>query len=543
MAAWRGITRKRGKCAAICACRGLESLQSFPGANGIPDLPLGDTLADFHVAQSMARDQCAYGTSKMEFTSLHAATHLLPKGWDFAKDGPWSCSWCDEVIYTEFGEQLAATTALAALRAQASHGEPAARKETKTELDLKLKLHAELHGDAILFDDLIMTNYSGTKPYIIDPMHCLELNLMKTLWNYSFGDRMTDYDREMVAEYLDEIGVHLDIKARGKRDPGQKWFSAAQADEFVLGDSHYKKSKSPGLVKNILAIIDIIFHKSTLEDSLSATNPLPVAKKPKTARKDRHTAPIAGGYGTTQVEEAGINPSDTSHLSLTALIGESELRDTRESILSYIRNRYGNQAGIVIQILTAWEAFGELLTEWRAKWDARTDPYRAKRALQFARCAREFQRALVSLSNSKQTSWYTHAVVWIVWQQLFFFGNTWPLSTISIESRNARIKKYGLRFTSWRPYAAGATTYSYIDRRSGKHVTADRKYSSSAVHQLLRRVGLAEKGWHTNSRFTAPDKLRLQIQLRSKLLKVDVGDAPPSNLQPATMLSVLSQKV
>ena len=179
MAAWRGITRKRGKCAAVCACRGLEKLQSYPGANGIPDLPTGETLADFHMAQSIARDQCAYGTAKMELPSLQDATHLLPEGWDFDRDGPWSCSWCDEVIYTTLGQQLNATTALAALRARASHGAPDDRKAAKKELDLKLKEHAELHGDAILFGELIMTNASGTKPFIIDPMHCLELNLIK----------------------------------------------------------------------------------------------------------------------------------------------------------------------------------------------------------------------------------------------------------------------------------------------------------------------------------------------------------------------------
>ena len=79
---------------------------------------------------------------------------------------------------------------------------------------------------------------------------------------------------------------------------------------------------------------------------------------------------------------------------------------------------------------------------------------------------------------------------------------------------------------------------SYIDRRSGKHVTSQRRYNSSAVHQLLSRVALAEKSWHTNNKFTAPDKLRLQTQLRSCLIKVEVGDPPPS-LPPATMLSEL----
>ena len=41
LAAFRGITQKRGKCSAICACRGLKSLQSYPGNDGIPDLPTG----------------------------------------------------------------------------------------------------------------------------------------------------------------------------------------------------------------------------------------------------------------------------------------------------------------------------------------------------------------------------------------------------------------------------------------------------------------------------------------------------------------------
>ena len=69
----RGITQKRGKCSAICACKGLASLQSYPGHDGIPDLPEGDTIADFHTAQAIAREQCGYGTALMELPSLQAA--------------------------------------------------------------------------------------------------------------------------------------------------------------------------------------------------------------------------------------------------------------------------------------------------------------------------------------------------------------------------------------------------------------------------------------------------------------------------------------
>jgi hypothetical protein len=541
----RGITQKRGKCSAICACKGLASLQSYPGANGIPDLPEGDTIADFHTAQAIAREQCGYGTALLELPSLQAATHRLPDDWDFERDGPWSCSWCEEVIYTAFGQQFAAEAKLAALRARIAAGgkDSADGKAAKLELDNTLKQHADLHGDALLLEPLLMTNQSGTKPFIVDPMHCLELNLMKTLWKYSFGDRMTDGDRELVAEYLSSIDLHLDIRAKGKRDPQQKWFSAAQADEFVLGDSHYSKSKSPGLSKNVLAIVSLIFDKGRpLAVSLAkAAEPeKPPAKKAKAvSRKDRHSTHTS--FGQAEVQAAGIDTTSTDHLSVADLTGAAAMGNGgsgQAAVLSYLRERYGNHAATVIQILKAWEAYGELFVEWRAEWEGDSDAYRAKRALRLARAARDFQAALTSLSNYKQKSWYTHATTWIVWQQVFNVGNTWPLSTISIESRNARIKRYGRRFANWRPLIQGFTAYSYIDRRSGKHVTSQRRYNSSAVHQLLSRVALAEKSWHTNNKFTAPDKLRLQTQLRSCLIKVEVGDPPPS-LPPATMLSEL----
>ena len=148
----------------------------------------------------------------------------------------------------------------------------------------------------------------------------------------------------------------------------------------------------------------------------------PPTKKPKTARKDRLTAPLPGGYRSL---EPGIDPLSTDHLSLDSLL-DSETAD-HPKLLAYLRGRYGNQAETVIQILTTFEAYGELFHEWRAPWDSDTDEYRAKRALQLARAARDLQKALNSLSNYKQKSWYTHALVWIVWQQIWLYGNVWPL--------------------------------------------------------------------------------------------------------------------
>ena len=408
----------------------------------------------------MARAQCAYGTAKLEFSSLEAATHCIPSGWDFERDGAWSCSWCDEVVYTAPGQMVAAVLALEALRARASCGDPAVRKAAKLELDKKLKSHAETHGDAVFLEPLIMKNKSGTKVFIVDPMHCLELNLLKTLWKYSFGDRMTAADCELVAEYLMSIGLHLDIKEKGKRDPGQKWFSAAQVDEFVLGTDYYKKSKSPGLIKNILAFCELVFDKHTVADSLTAAAEpdQPPAKKAKaTSRKDRHKAPISGSVGAAEVAAAGIDPTSTAHLSLDGLQGAADL-DSKELVLSYIRKKYGNLSGTIIQILTAYEAYGMLFSAWRAPWTSDSDEYRAKRSLQLARAARDFQAALNSLSNYKQKSWYTHLTTWIVWQQVWQFGNLWQPAHLSQE-RRWMDKMIDTHLYPHGPYAMGALDF------------------------------------------------------------------------------------
>ena len=63
--------------------------------------------------------------------------------------------------------------------------------------------HAEHHIDALLLEP--MSVRVGTDFFIVDPMHALQLNLIKTAWKYSFGDRMDEEQRRSVAEYLDEI--------------------------------------------------------------------------------------------------------------------------------------------------------------------------------------------------------------------------------------------------------------------------------------------------------------------------------------------------
>jgi hypothetical protein len=128
----------------------------------------------------------------------------------------------------------------------------------------------------------------------------------------------------------------------------------------VLGDAHFSNSKSPGLVKNVLAIISIIFDTSSVAASLAtATEPseAPPAKKAKaTSRKDRHAAPVADGHGQAEVQAAKIDPKSTDHLSIADLAGADMLGNGgsgQASVLSYLRQRYDNQAAAVIQIMKA----------------------------------------------------------------------------------------------------------------------------------------------------------------------------------------------
>ena len=139
---------------------------------------------------------------------------------------------------------------------------------------------------------------------------------------------MSDQQRERVAAYLLGIGVFLDIRPKGKRNPEQKWFSGSQFDEFVLGVLMRRKSKSPGLVKNILALIELVIDVPTVaaaaaeaaEASKAGECPAadaPAAKKAKApSRKARQQSAPAGGFGAAQAAElqAAMENGDDSFL-------------------------------------------------------------------------------------------------------------------------------------------------------------------------------------------------------------------------------------
>jgi hypothetical protein len=98
----------------------------------------------------------------------------------------------------------------------------------------------------------------GTNFFIVDPMHAFQLNVVKTAFKYSFGDRMDEEQRTDVAGYLDEIDLPLDIRVKGKRNPEQKWFSASAVDDFFLGCDEGARKVQP-LADNIWEIVQRVF--------------------------------------------------------------------------------------------------------------------------------------------------------------------------------------------------------------------------------------------------------------------------------------------
>ena len=544
LAAARGMRKCRGKAACLCACATSEQLQSYPGQLDPPirDLPSGNTIADFFAARDLAQSQCSYGSELMEYPSLRSSAHLLPEGYDFSVSGAWSCPWCGDEVWTEKGQLEADMARLLELREGAKFN-----KELKAELDKELKAHAELHASTIKYEDQVIK--VGTNRYIVDPLHCLLLNLAKTAWKYSFGDVMNPDDRELVAAYLTEIRLHLDIREKGKREQSQKWFSGAQFDEFVVGVLNGSRtSKSPGLARNILAIVELVYDAPTDAPAVPAPDvapaPAPAPKKKATSRRARQAAPI-GGFVQPDAPTSGPASDATAVFVTTEDLASLDEYDQYSAkapeIVSHLKSRYGNNASSVFSVLSMWEAYGRLYAAWRDKWESRTLEYRAIRCLRLARAARDFAQALKSVSDGKHKPWYVHMTTWIVWQQMWEVCDTWQLSTVAIETRGARIKRYGRTLPNWRPLVGGYTVYKYVSRQTGELKEELRTYKSSPMHQLLQRLLMSEESWHDDAGYNIPERLRLQATLQSQLLKLEIDDdTSRPRLPRPTMLSELA---
>ena len=199
---------KKGKAAALCGCKTLADLRSYPGDNNISALPEGDTVADYHKAVKILQEQCNYGTAGVEYLSLEAAGHFPPSDWDPVRDGPWECMHCHEKVWRDWQHFSQGVAEHEDLKRRAADDD----KEAKALLKSKLKAHADAHFDQLLLERLVVR--LGTSWLIVDPMHGLELNVAKTGWKYTIGDRMLEPHRERVAEYLNEIDCPLDVREK-----------------------------------------------------------------------------------------------------------------------------------------------------------------------------------------------------------------------------------------------------------------------------------------------------------------------------------------
>ena len=194
---------------------------------------------------------------------------------------------------------------------------------------------------------------------IVDPLHCLFLNLPKTLWKYCFGDRMTNSQREAVAEYLSEIGCALDIRAKGDgRDAGRKWFTGAIFQRFVEGG---QDDNIGGLKRNIENIVDIIFKHHPADapaiDHAPAAAPSPAptdvpAPKPQRAPRAR-TRKRVGGF--CAVDDAEEEPDDNTGTGLPpapapAATGTSPTPTPEDLETASLRARYASNMDVVALI-------------------------------------------------------------------------------------------------------------------------------------------------------------------------------------------------
>jgi len=126
-------------------------------------------------------------------SEMRGDSHTPPDDWDYSK-GAWVCS------RHGCGVQFATRAAFVAARSAFLVAKADKSREGKDRAAAQAKMHAALHPtDQGEFQP--PCTYLNMADTILDPLHCLLLNLPKVIWKYTFGDRMTNEQRELVAEY------------------------------------------------------------------------------------------------------------------------------------------------------------------------------------------------------------------------------------------------------------------------------------------------------------------------------------------------------
>ena len=472
-------------------------------------------------------------------------------------------------MFKSFKEYRASLRAFFALAADVSDAGKAVRL-------LRAKKYAVLHPTGQGEFNPPLTDLDMVQ-IIIDALHCLMLNLPKTLWKYVYGDRMTNHQRCLVAEYLTSVGCPLDVRDKNDgRDANRKWFTGAMFQHFVEGDD----AGSPGLVKNIEAINAILDGKApapaapakvtakvTAATAAKVAVPAAPPAAPATATPAKNNTTKNGGGGQKKrrggfsllatgpdAETPAVAPTDAAPTDAaptaakpaakpaaarTAPAAVPTLADADTPLEAKLRKSYGSHMDSVRLAVEGWSAFGLLYAEWRKPWTSRSQDYKNMRALAFLKVAIQFGKAIEAASLSKHTSWYVWLVVWVVPRQMQIYGDVWAFGTSPVEQRGARLKRIVRNCVSWRPRHTGwveAHGPSLAGEKAPEVFVARRKYESCAMMQCLRACVAQEEMWDVRTEeapagYVGPVQLlglsaserRMHTQGRTSLIKPEQG--------------------
>eukprot|EP00965_Chrysotila_dentata_P077670 2562350-Pleurochrysis_carterae.AAC.3 len=228
--------------------------------------------------------------------------------------------------------------------------------------------------------------WAWTAAWSTDPMHALELNLAKVAFKYSFRDKMNDVSRDLVTSYLESIDILLDLRVKGQRNNEQKGMTGATMDDYVLGKSRRRKSKSPALAVNTIILCDPVFGQMAASNTLL----VPVATFAAAAYRGKRTCPssccpcaFAKQTTPTCTRHGRCNtgdglPSNPKAAHEGGAEAPAELNalydlDGFETVYSAemhaaLKLKNGNHAQNLVDVMRLWEAYAEMFSAWREEW-------------------------------------------------------------------------------------------------------------------------------------------------------------------------------
>eukprot|EP00965_Chrysotila_dentata_P096028 3172662-Pleurochrysis_carterae.AAC.1 len=253
LAAVRGMRGVGGKGAALCGCQGKEGRQKIPGEDGIPEVGNGGDLATWRESEIVLKEHCTFNSELMHYESVRSAAHIPPEDYDYTT--PWHCPHCKKDVFSSRREFDDARAGLASLKA--SYLADDENKEAAAAYDKIMSDHSRTHLDQQLFMAPVLK--VGTDIFIVDLLHCVQLNVAKTARKYSFADKLDERGRERATAYMESIGCYLDLRAKGQRNPENKFMTGATVDDYVMGRLRDPKSLSPGLAINTMAMCELTY--------------------------------------------------------------------------------------------------------------------------------------------------------------------------------------------------------------------------------------------------------------------------------------------